>query len=1095
MLEYVCLQQVRIFNGYLHSLLDDLRNGAVFGRKAVYLMYVVEFQKRGLPHAHICLRVEGEQPRTAEEIDRHIRAEIPVVDEHSPPHIRELHKLVKTHMIHGCYPERCFAPSKNPAAGKRTSCKNGFPYDLQDTTTVDEGRSKVLYRRRNPGDSDVASYNPVLLLKYRCHINVQHAEGIRLIKYMRKYMCKVSDCAATVCVGVTLSLSHCVRLKCCGVFCVCLPQGMDRTPIAVAPVDPAAAPAAVSNEYKTFQMGRHISATEAAWRLAGKVVNKTEPAVKALPCHLPDEDFVVFSQDDEAAAVAGRTVSALQRYFCRPAGDAFDGLTMVEYYEQYTVSKKRPAAGKEHDTDCHPDPGKRCFVWKSRGTRVCRLFRHTPKHGDVYYLRKLLMYRPARSYEDLVTVGDEVLRVELEAGGQSLNFQGAVRRLGLLFGDSEFEDCMQEAVTALETPMALRYLFVQLTLEFAGAAPMLQKFGEYMSYDIVEHVHRELAVRGTVADDVSIRSKVFQRLLAELEDIFESSGRTMTAVGLPMPAADAARVLRITKSPEQHRAEFENMFATANDEQKAIFDTVRLAIESGNGGFFFVDGPSGRGKTFLLRMLIAWCFSIPGRTSLNHATCGIVAVALHEGITCHRGFGLPLDVDTTPEALTCNVPRESYRAKQLKAASLIILDELPMLNKAHFELIDKCLRTVTGVDRPFGGKTVVGGGDFRQTTPVVKHGGRAATVSASVKASELWCSENVRICPLTQPMRDGGDPEWSAWVSSVGDGAAEYVDPVTGLARDNQPDLQRCGGSHSIKLPPGARVFTDVAEARAWIHTPDELGQHRHSKTACQRAVLAPHNASIQDHNEFFLERIPGEAVRLHAAEKLDVEHGSSAEPMIVSEEFMARMHDTGAPDHTVTLKPGCLIMCLRNLSPQLGVLNGTLLEVVSVAPGCRFIVANTLSEPPVRVLIPRIKFKLSVPGGAVQVERLQFPVRLAYGMTINKSQGKTLLRVLLDLRCEVFGHGQLYVGTGRVTCAAHIAFLVSPDRIRASLDGEVVLTSNVVYPELLSGRGVDVAPVFPAPVPPAAEPRPYNVLDEWNAPAVGAPDDWDVDA
>jgi hypothetical protein len=872
-------------------------------------------------------------------------------------------------------------------------------------------------------------------------------------------------------------------------------QGMDRTPIAIVPVQAGGAPTASNapNEYKTFQMGRHISATEAAWRLAGKVVNKTEPAVKALPCHLPDEDFVVFTQEDDAAAVAERSVSALQRYFCRPAGEEFDALRMVDYYEQYTVSKKKPSAGKDHAIDSHPDPTKRCYVWKSRGIRVCRLFRHTPKHGDVYYLRKLLMYRPARNYQDLVRVGGEALTVALADGSRSFNFQGAVRRLGLLVGDSEFEDCMLEAVGAHETPMALRYLFVQLTLEFAGAAAMLDKFRDALSGDIAEHVRTELATRGVAATD-AVRDKVFQRLLAELEDIFESSGRTMSGVGLPKPAHNAARALRVSKSPEQHKEEFENMFALANNEQKEIFAVVRHAVESGAGGFFFVDGPSGRGKTFLLRMLIAWCFSVPGRTSLNHATCGIVAVALHEGITCHRGFGLPLDVETTPEALTYNVPRESYRARQLRAASLVILDELPMLNKAHFELIDKCLRDVTGVDKPFGGKTVVGGGDFRQTTPVVKHGGRAATVSASAKASDLWCSDTVKICRLTQPMRDGGDPEWSAWVSSIGDGVAEVVDPETGFVRDNQPDLQRAGGSHSIKLPPGVRVFTDVAEAWAWIHAPDELAGFRHAKSACQRAVLAPHNASIQDHNNYFLERIPGEPVRLHAAEQLDVECGNAVEPMVVTEEFMARMHDTGAPDHTITLKPGCLIMCLRNLSPQLGVLNGTLLEVVSASAGCRYIVANTLSEPPVRVLIPRIKFKLSVPGGAVQIERLQFPIRLAYGMTINKSQGKTLLRVLLDLRCEVFGHGQLYVGSGRVTCAANIAFLVSPDRIRASLDGEVVLTSNVVYPELLSERGMDVVPVVDIPAAPVAEPQPYNVLSEWNAP-IGAPEDWDADA
>jgi Helitron helicase-like domain at N-terminus len=67
-----CLLQVRIFHGYLQRILSDFRDGTIFGQPAEYLMYVVEFQKRGLPHAHICLRVQGDQPRTAAEIDRHI---------------------------------------------------------------------------------------------------------------------------------------------------------------------------------------------------------------------------------------------------------------------------------------------------------------------------------------------------------------------------------------------------------------------------------------------------------------------------------------------------------------------------------------------------------------------------------------------------------------------------------------------------------------------------------------------------------------------------------------------------------------------------------------------------------------------------------------------------------------------------------------------------------------------------------------------------------------------------------------------------------------------------------------------------------------
>jgi len=184
--------QCRIFHGYLRSILDDFRKGAVFEAATEYLMYVVEFQKRGLPHAHIALRLKGDQPRTPEEIDRYISAEVPEVTADSPPYVAVLNGLVKHHMMHkACYPERCFAQSSRPHAPKRNTCKYGFPYALQPVTTIDDETGKVLYRRRRPGDERVASYNPYLLLKYKCHINVQYAESIKLIKYMRKYMCKV----------------------------------------------------------------------------------------------------------------------------------------------------------------------------------------------------------------------------------------------------------------------------------------------------------------------------------------------------------------------------------------------------------------------------------------------------------------------------------------------------------------------------------------------------------------------------------------------------------------------------------------------------------------------------------------------------------------------------------------------------------------------------------------------------------------------------------------------------------------------------------------------------------------------------------------
>ncbi len=71
--------QARVFHMHLQNLMGLIRDGSILGRRAVYVLSVVEFQKRGLPHAHIAFRVEGPQPTTAEEIDAHISAEVPVL--------------------------------------------------------------------------------------------------------------------------------------------------------------------------------------------------------------------------------------------------------------------------------------------------------------------------------------------------------------------------------------------------------------------------------------------------------------------------------------------------------------------------------------------------------------------------------------------------------------------------------------------------------------------------------------------------------------------------------------------------------------------------------------------------------------------------------------------------------------------------------------------------------------------------------------------------------------------------------------------------------------------------------------------------------
>ena len=85
---------------------------------------------------------------------------------------------------------------------------------------------------------------------------------------------------------------------------------------------------------------------------------------------------------------------------------------------------------------------------------------------------------------------------------------------------------------------------------------------------------------------------------------------------------------------------------------------------------------------------------------------------------------------------------------------------------------------------------------------------------------------------------------------------------------------------------------------------------------------------------------------------------------------------------------------------------------------------------------------------------RTQFPLRLAYSLTFNKSQGQTLDKVVMDLRSPVFSHGLLYVGNSRVRSSEDLLYLLKPNDI---VDG-VPTTTNVVYRQLLLNLLVNVA-------------------------------------
>jgi hypothetical protein len=182
------------------------------------------------------------------------------------------------------------------------------------------------------------------------------------------------------------------------------------------------------------------------------------------------------------------------------------------------------------------------------------------------------------------------------------------------------------------------------------------------------------------------------------------------------------------------------------------------------------------------------------------------------------------------------------------------------------------------------------------------------------------------------------------------------------------------------------------------------------------------------------------------SADSVELEDQAMNEYQPYSVEFLNSLVSSSLPLAHLALKVGCPIMLLRNLDPSKGLCNGTRLRILEIRTRvlkCRIMSGDRKFSGKV-VFIPRITLAPTAEDLPIPLRRRQFPVRLAFAMTVNKSQGQSLRHVGLDLRTPVFSHGQLYVGLSRCTSGNRLKVLLKEED-----NGKTV---NIVYKEILTG-------------------------------------------
>jgi hypothetical protein len=649
---------------------------------------------------------------------------------------------------------------------------------------------------------------------------------------------------------------------------------------------------------------------------------------------------------------------------------------------------------------------------------IGRMYYVHPSAEERFYLRLLLTcVKGATSFEHLRTF----------EGTEHPTFKEACIARGLLEDDSEWHQCLAEAKD-MQMGGQLRRLFVTILCDCFPTNPraLWDDFKSYLCDDLANYLRRNSDIQEPTEE------QIYDCGLYHIDKLLSVFGKGLRNwPELPLPVTNWAAILNplIGEHQQYNPAEqaelAEESIAKLNSDQKNAFDKIFSAVQEKSGEIFFLHGSGGTGKTFLYNTL---CYKLRSleKIVLCVASSGIAALLLKGGRTAHSCFKIPIPCH---EDSICNIPKNSDLAELMRKVDLVIWDEAPMQHKHNMQAVDTSLRDIlNNSDKPFGGLTFVFGGDFKQILPVIIKGGRAQTVGASVRRSRLW--GHFVVLHLHQNMRLNtrieAEANFAKWQLEVGQGKHTDKDSVISLpahfkCRDNTVD------SLIESIYPGIRT------------------RNHSSSYFAERTILSSLNSQVDSINQELLRKFPGNVQLFHSADCIPgTEQTGEDDPMLhYPPEYLNEINCSGLPLARLELKVGCPIMVLKNLDAANGVCNGSrgiLSRCSNRVLEMELITGDFAGQ---KVFIPRTLNTPTDEQVAFKFTRRQFPVRLCFAMTINKSQGQSVKYVGLDLRRPVFTHGQFYVGISRVTSVSNIK-AIWEDQVREAK------SKNIVYPEVL---------------------------------------------
>lgn len=400
---------------------------------------------------------------------------------------------------------------------------------------------------------------------------------------------------------------------------------------------------------------------------------------------------------------------------------------------------------------------------------------------------------------------------------------------------------------------------------------------------------------------------------------------------------------------------------------------AKNAFLSGNS--ILLTGPAGTGKSTLVEQI-----KKDRRLSLCAST-GIAALNIG-GSTLHSWAGLGLGQSAAKTIITRLTANRPKAYDNILMCQRLVIDEISMIDARLLTLLEKVLRGVRRNDAPFGGIQLMLVGDFLQLPPVSKD--REENLLRFAFHSPAWLAGGIKTHVLTTIVRQQ-DARFAGILNQIREGivSPEAIEMLN--ERMSAPDLDP-------EIKP---------------------------------VILSSLNKRVDAYNDAKLAKMPGEPKLYEAAD--------TGWP-----EQIEKLKNNCIAPTILALKPGTQVMLLKNLDTEGGLVNGSIGTVVKYdrfgAPIVDFNVGTAENKVIRTITVERALWEIKN-DTQVLATRSQYPLRLAWAITIHKSQGMTLAKVRVDLS-DVFEHGQAYVALSRVKTLAGLYLTgLNPAKITADPD------------------------------------------------------------